>query len=321
MIERGEVERMDKGVQSGKRNILQGQRHILDAKSSKFPAALRELPQAPRELFLIGDPGALQEGLAIIGARKASPYGISCAQRFASIAAEKGICIISGGALGCDSAAHRAAIQKDGTTLVFLGGGCDEIYPASNFALFQEIIDKGGAVASEYPWSQSPRKYMFRARNRLIAGLAKATLIVEAGLPSGTFSTADEALNANREVLVVPGAITSSFSRGSNRLLFQGATPVVDDESFESILFSLFGTLQHETFKNKLPGQLSDFSHLVFKILSARPCHLEELYSFVTETYKATDVHEQLMLSLVELEAKALVAKYPDGSYGPLLND
>lgn len=92
-----------------------------------------------------------------------------------------------------------------------------------------------------------PLPYTFRERNRLIAGLAKATLIVEAGLPSGTFSTADEALSANREVLVVPGCVTSPSSRGANRLIYQGATPIVDDETFEDQLLALFGCLRQET--------------------------------------------------------------------------
>ena len=106
--------------------------------------------------------------------------------------------------------------------------------------LFQRIVDGGGAVVSEHVWDEDPKPYRFRLRNRLIAGLARATLIVEAGLPSGTFSTADEALAANRDVLVVPGAITAASSRGANRLIYQGATPVIDDETFEDALFSLF---------------------------------------------------------------------------------
>lgn len=110
--------------------------------------------------------------------------------------------------------------------MVVLGGGCDCIYPESNRDLFQEVVDKGGAVISEHQWQFPPMPYTFRARNRIIAGLSRATLIVEAGLPSGTFSTADDALSSNREVLVVPGAITSPTSRGANRLLYQGATPI-----------------------------------------------------------------------------------------------
>ena len=99
---------------------------------------------------------------------------------------------------------------------------------------------------SEHEWDTPPRPFMFRLRNRLIAGLAKATLIVEAGLPSGTFSTADEALRVNRDVLVVPGSIESAQSRGANRLIYQGATPIVDDDAFDERICSLFGLLRQE---------------------------------------------------------------------------
>ena len=221
-------------------DLLRGDRFVIPYEDRRFPEALRQIEKPPDILYLIGNPAALSEGLAIVGARKATPYGTSCAKRFARLAAQRGITIISGGARGCDAAAHRAALDAHGKTVVFLGGGCDRLYPAAHLGLFQDVVDGGGAVVSEHEWDFPPLRHTFRARNRLIAGLAKATLIVEAGLPSGTFSTADEALAANREVLVVPGSIASSNSRGTNRLLFQGAIPIIDDESFLSILDALF---------------------------------------------------------------------------------
>lgn len=228
----------------GKR--LRGPRWELVRGSLGYPCVFENISAPPKCLYGIGNADALKPGLAVVGARKATPYGRACAEKFAGQAARRGIVIISGGARGCDAEAHRAALSAKGTTVVFLGGGCDEIYPPEHFILFQEIIDKGGAVVSEHPWDFRPLPYTFRARNRLIAGLARAVLIVEAGLPSGTFSTADEALSAGREVLVVPGAISSPYSRGANRLLFQGATPVVDDETFQDILFNVFGLLKQQ---------------------------------------------------------------------------
>ena len=220
---------------------LAGERTVLERGGAGYPPALARVAQPPERLYVVGDPAALEEGIAIVGARKATPYGRGCAQRFAALAARRGVAVVSGGARGCDAAAHAAALDAGGRTVAFLGGGCDRLYPAEHAGLFQRIVDGGGAVASEHAWDEDPRPYRFRQRNRLIAGLARATLIVEAGLPSGTFSTADEALAANRDVLVVPGAITAASSRGANRLLYQGATPVVDDETFEDALFSLFG--------------------------------------------------------------------------------
>lgn len=119
--------------------------------------------------------------------------------------------------------------------------GCDKLYPEENASLFQRIIDAGGAIMSEHQWDTSPLPYMFRARNRLITGMSKGVLIIEAGMPSGTFATADDALAAGKEVMAIPGPITSKQSRGANRLIYQGATPIVDDETFADQLFALFG--------------------------------------------------------------------------------
>ena len=226
-----------------RKKVLSGERWEIARGEAGYPQAFGVLERPPERLYVVGDPTAMREGLAVVGARKATPYGKSCAKRFAGLAAARGIAIISGGARGCDTVAHEAALAAGAPTVVFLGGGCDELYPSENAGLFQRVVDAGGAVASEHSWGFKPLPFAFRERNRLIASLAKATLIVEAGLPSGTFSTADEALAANREVLVVPGAVTSPASHGANRLIYQGATPVIDDESFGDILFGLVGCL------------------------------------------------------------------------------
>ena len=291
---------------------IEGLRSEIDRGSSQYPAALTVVPSPPKRLYVIGAAEALAEGLAVVGARKATPYGLGCARRFAGAAAKRGVTIISGGARGCDAEAHKAALAAGGRTVAFLGGGCDELYPAEHYALFQDIVDAGGAVVSEHPWNFPPVPYAFRARNRLIAGLARATLIVEAGLPSGTFSTADEALSAGRDVLVVPGAITSASSRGANRLLYQGAVPIVDDESFQDALFSLFGLLKQEN-AQVFPVEGSE----VAAILQAEPMSLEELYLAAQRLHPAPDARAWLMERLAEAEAAGTVARYPDGRWGP----
>ena len=161
-------------------HVLKGRDYVIDQSSEAYPDALRAIAVPPDKLYVIGNVEALAPGLAVIGARKATPYGRTCANRFARIAAEKGVNIISGGARGCDSEAHRAALAARGTTVVFLGGGCDCLYPAEHESLFQAIVDGGGAIVSEHPWRYPPMPRTFRARNRLIAGLADAVLIVEA---------------------------------------------------------------------------------------------------------------------------------------------
>lgn len=295
--------------------LLEGPRTVIDAGSDAFPEALGAIPHPPERLYVVGDPAALCEGLAVIGARNATPYGLACARRFAGRAAERGIVVISGGARGCDGQAHRAALEAGAPTVVFLGGGCDQIYPASNFGLFQQVVDGGGAVVSEHEWDFPALPYTFRKRNRLIAGLARAVLIVEAGLPSGTFSTADEALEANKDVLVVPGAISSATSAGSNRLLYQGATPIVDDETFDDALHALFGTLKQESVQEGV-GPSRD---VLLEALRAEPMRLDRIMETVLPRMRAADrTPARVQLRLAKLEQAGLIGRYPDGRFGPL---
>jgi DNA processing protein len=313
----------NQGFRTYKGPKLKGKRSVMAFGVEGYPEALMRIPHPPERLYVVGDAGALAEGLAVIGARRATPYGRACATRFASIAAERGIPIISGGAYGCDSEAHRAALEAGGTTIVFLGGGCDQPYPAKHLGLFQEIVDSGGAVVSEHEWDFPPLPYTFRARNRLIAGLARATLIVEAGLPSGTFSTADEALAANKDVLVVPGAITSKTSAGSNRLLYQGATPIIDDETFQDVICSLFGFLHQESFDASRAGAVgandgSPADDSLLEALRAEPMRMDRI---MREAPCPSGWHGQreswLQMRMAELERDGLIVRYPDGRYGP----
>ena len=296
---------------------LQGKRSVIDAQSNLYPELLRQIPHPPTKLYVIGNAALLSEpGLAVIGARRATPYGLECSNTFAKYAAEKGIAIISGGAVGCDSRAHRAALEAQGPTIVVLGGGCDQIYPQVNYRLFQDIIDRGGAVVSERPWNYPALPFTFRERNRIIAGLAQALLIVEAGLPSGTFSTADAALNANRDVLVVPGSICSRTSAGSNKLLYQGAIPIIDKESFEDVLFSFYGVLKQEQIMPQ-DNNVQDDDPLL-EALQANPMRLDSiLHDIKVPTRVSSNPEDWLRTHLVELEAAGLVARYPDGRYGP----
>lgn len=310
---------------------LHGPRFRITLEDELYPDSLRAVRNPPSALYVMGDPSALREGLAVVGARRATPYGLGCARRFASMAAKRGITIISGGARGCDSVAHEAALASGTPTVAFLGGGVDEPYPSENVPLFQRIVDSGGALVSEHEWGFHPMPFAFRERNRLIAGLSRATLIVEAGLPSGTFSTADAALEAGREVLAVPGSISSEASRGANRLIYQGATPVVDDESFEDLLFSLFGCLRQEVVpsasdtrtsgKKALPPDLCQSSAAVALVsaLNAEPLGMEALRDFAVSKVKDEDPITWLMVNLAKLQMCGLVAQYPDGRYGPCI--
>lgn len=301
---------------------LNGERYEIVQDDDRYPEALRNIPSPPECLRVIGDPAALQEGLAIVGARKATPYGLSSATHFAKLAAERGVAIISGGARGCDTASHLGALERGGKTVAFLGGGCDVMYPPENRDLFQQIVDSGGAVVSEQDWSFRPLRYTFRERNRLIAGLAKATLIVEASLPSGTFSTADAALAAGKEVLAVPGAISSQASLGANRLIYQGATPVVDDDTFYDQLFSIFGCLIGEDMSSGDEVRTSAYSKAekeFLEALQAKPMGIDELYAMGAEKESGSKAMSDIMMLVAKAERDGLIAQYPDGRYGPIL--
>ena len=294
---------------------MQGPRYEIAKGAEGFPDALAVLPDSPEKLYIVGNPDALQEGLAVVGARRSTPYGRSAAELFAGQAASQGICIISGGARGCDSFAHEAALARGGTTVAFLGGGCNKPYPACNQKLFQRIVEAGGAVASEYPWDTEPKPWMFRMRNRLIAGLARATLIVEAGLPSGTFSTADEALAAGKDVLAVPGSIFSPTSQGANTLIAQGAMPVIDGEGFGRVLNELFpehAVGQTPLFDSRALGAKEPPDDPLLMALRADPMRLEQIVQLFGEGESVS----QLMARVAKLEALGAVERFPDGRFG-----
>lgn len=308
---------------------LSGPRTVLEHGEEGYPDALMTVQSPPKRLFVIGNAEALHDGLAIVGARMATPYGLSCARTFAKLAADAGVCVVSGGARGCDAQAHRGALEAGGRTVVVLGSGCDELYPAEHYALFQDVIDAGGAVVSEQEWGFPPMRYAFRARNRIIAGLTRATLVVEAGMPSGTFSTADAALSAGRDVLAVPGAITSKTSRGCNRLISQGAVPIVDDETFRDVLFSTFGILKQEfapapaSADDAVPGgkdedgaSPSDAKAVLLEALQACPATPERLTA-LSASGSLRLTRSQIACALVDLQRAGLVSRYPDGRYGP----
>ncbi|MEC4272597.1 DNA-processing protein DprA [Adlercreutzia sp. R25] len=301
--------------------VLEGERFVIESVDDVFPEALASIPQPPERLYGVGNVGALKEGLAVVGARRATPYGRGCAKRFATLAAERGVTIISGGARGCDAVAHEAALAVGAPTVAFLGGGCNQVYPAENAGLFQRIVNAGGAVVSEHDWDFPPKPYTFRARNRLIAGLARAILIAEAGLPSGTFSTADEALLAGREVWVVPGAITSAASRGANRLLYQGAVPIVDDDAFADALFSAFGCLKtEEVAPDSADGETDEpcrGEEAMLAALRAEPLGMEALRQLAEVHGPQRDAFTWLMVWLAQAQRDGLIAQYPDGRYGP----
>jgi DNA processing protein len=193
-----------------------------------YPRLLARIPDPPACLWVRGDTDTAllrETAVAIVGARACSAYGRSVARMLAGGAAEVGVVVVSGLARGIDGEAHRGALAARGRTVAVLGCGVDRDYPAAHAELARAIVAGGGLIVSEHEPGVEPAPWRFPARNRIIAGLATATVVVEARERSGALITADFALEDGRDVLAVPGEITSTLSAGTNELLRQGATP------------------------------------------------------------------------------------------------
>jgi DNA processing protein len=200
---------------------------------SDFPPLLRAIHDPPAGLFVRGAGGTKllrRPTVAVVGARSCSPYGAQVARMLGRELAAAGLVVVSGLARGVDGEAHRGALESGGATVAVLGCGIDRDYPAAHAELAGRIRATGLAV-SEYAPGVEPAPWRFPARNRIIAGLSAATVVVEAREKSGALITADLALEEGREVFAVPGEITSALSRGTNDLLRLGATPLTDAEA------------------------------------------------------------------------------------------
>ncbi len=240
---------------------------------SDYPVLLKQIFEPPKELYVYGNLEKEEKNpLAVVGTRLASTYGKKICFSLVKELAKKGITIISGLALGIDGFAHQAALEAQGKTIAVLGSGLDVIYPPSHKNLAQEIVKKGGALVSEYPEGTEPSRWQFPARNRIIAGLAKAVLVIEAPRRSGALITAFFALNEGREVLAVPGAIDQKNSEGTNNLIKLGAKPITKVEDVLEI-FNL--EIKAEPKKIKPDSKEEE---ILLKILKpGETCHLDKL--------------------------------------------
>ena len=197
-----------------------------------YPALLREIPSPPLVLYVAGDPAALSRaGVALVGTRHPTLYGTDTAQKFAVGLAHAGWAIYSGLAVGIDAAAHRGALLAGGVTAGILGGALDKFYPKDNTRLAREIVDAGGAVVSEFPFGRSPDANTFPQRNRVVSGLSRGVVAIEAPMQSGTLITCRLAGEQGRAVMAVPGRIDCRNAMGCLHLIREGAQMVtsVDD--------------------------------------------------------------------------------------------
>lgn len=204
----------------------------INSKNTLFPNKLKQIYQPPKELFVMGEIKDLfnKPTLAVVGSRKASPYGRLVTEKLVKAVASRGVAIVSGLAIGIDSIAHQAAIDSGGQTIAVLPCGLDEVYPRSHLSLAKSIIKSGGLVISEYPPHTQAFKQHFIARNRLIAGLSDAILLTEAAIKSGSLHTANFGLEAGKDIFAVPGSINSPGSEGCNSLIKNGAGVITNSD-------------------------------------------------------------------------------------------
>lgn len=247
----------------------------------RYPPALKTIHDPPAILFVRGAlPHPDRMHLAVVGTRHPSRYGLDATQALVAPVAREGVVIVSGMALGIDGAAHTAALEASGTTLAVLGAGLDEdnIYPAFHRTLASRIVAGGGALISEFPIGTHVLKQNFPFRNRIIAGLSKATLVIEAAAKSGSLITARTALEENREVFAVPGPIDSPHALGPNNLIKSGEAALV--ASADDILFALgLRSSKSATVAPTSPQISADSAEeaAILNILSREPLHMDEI--------------------------------------------
>lgn len=213
-------------LEAALRWLKQDGHHLLPLGDPRFPALLRTIPEPPLALFVHGDPAPLwHPSIAVVGSRSPTPSGRALAAEFSTAFCNAGLAVISGLAAGVDASAHRAALAAGGITLAVIGSGPDAVFPSHHVALQREIADHG-VVVSEYPPGTPARAAHFPARNRLVAGLALATVVIEAANRSGALITARLAAEAGREVCALPGSVRNPRAAGCHRLIRDGAALV-----------------------------------------------------------------------------------------------
>lgn len=242
----------------------------------RYPALLRTIFDPPALLYVRGDLPD-HPGLAVVGARRGTPANQRFTRAICRQVAARGIPIVSGLARGIDRAAHEGALAACGPTVAVLGCGIDRIYPPENEALFHEILARGGAILSEYPPGTPPLPGHFPGRNRIISGLCRGVLVVEAAARSGSLITAEFALEQGREVFAIPGPPYSPASHGTNRLIKEGAHLVTEYADILDILEPLPGFETPEPDPALLEKELSGKTLKVYYELQDTPLHVDEL--------------------------------------------
>ncbi len=295
---------------------------ILILDDGSYPALLREIDDPPPVLYVKGDWQACfkQPAVGVIGSRQCSTYGENASEMLSRDLASRGITVVSGLARGIDSAGHRGAIRGQGRTVAVMGTGIDNVYPRENNSLVREILDSGGCLVTQFPLGTPPLKDNFPYRNRIISGLSLGVLIIEANERSGSLITARLAMEQNREVMAVPGNITSGNSFGTNYLIKTGAKLV---QQWQDVVAELPSEISAAILPPKLekaetaqrqpeliPADMSENERKIWELLSADDAtHIDVLLESTGLSFG------DLNNALVSLDIRDLIRVLPGKNY------
>jgi len=275
---------------------------IVTIRDTDYPALLRTIPDAPLVLYAKGNLGAWADTIAIVGSRKASFESMNMAEKIAQTLSSVGITIVSGLARGVDAASHRGALKEKGKTVGVLGCGIDICYPSENKPLFEKVGTEG-CILTEYPPGEPPIPGHFPARNRIIAGLSKGVLVVEASHKSGSLITARLGLEYGREVMAIPGNVFDEGFKGANTLIKQGAKLV---DGIDDIIATCFPNL---TVKKDKQVDLNENERYIYGVIGPIKIHVDEVIE------KSGMEARHVMATLTSLELKDKIRGIPGGFY------
>lgn len=279
---------------------------VLTWADEAYPERLKAIDQPPPVLYLRGEVLPQDRlAVAIVGTRRITAYGRQVTEDLAACLAQNGVTVVSGLARGVDAVAHQAALKAGGRTIAVLGSGVDRVYPPENAALAQKVI-ASGALVSDYAPGTPPEASNFPPRNRIISGLAAAVVIVEAGETSGALITAQFAADQGREVFAVPGNILAVQSKGTNRLIAQGARPMLTVRDVVDAL-DLAGVSEQLAVRAAVPGNETETQLL--QVLSSEPLHVDEI------RLRTGLPIERVSATLVMMELKGLVRQVGGMNY------
>lgn len=268
-----------------------------------YPQKLKDIYNPPYVIYIKGKKEIKFPLIAIVGARKSTPYGRWAAKKFAKELAAWDIGVISGLALGIDAEGHKGALEGNGYTIGVLGCGIDKCYPQSNQYLFKEMKSKG-TIISEYPPGIQPLKHHFPARNRIISGLSDGVVVIEAGEKSGTLITVEHALEQGKDVFALPGNINNSQSKGTNKLIKEGAKILLSIEDIIEELKYKY-VLNNSKEKKDLEETLSQEEIKVYNIIKENPIHIDLI------SYRSGISISEVNILLTILELKGFINQLP----------